>query len=318
MKDTKIEILESKTLSRVAGVVVLPENVIPIGTAEPGSVKVYIRQEVYKRIEKLAKEEMSKEVGSILLGEYIDGETEKSVIISDFIEAKYTDATAATLTFTHETWDYVYKEKEKKYPDKAIVGWQHTHPGYGIFLSSYDLFIQENFFNLPWQVAYVVDPIADTRGFFEWKQGKISKMDGFYVYDQAGKQITVLDKPKPVRKQTSVMTVILSFLLLVSVLVSVSFGMEWRNALNQVAVTSADIVAQAEHPDVQEETLPEDVVMFRVYAVQEGDCLENICAENGLDYRECVQQILKINGIKDVNKIYAGQELYLPINAELR
>ena len=38
------------------------------------------------------------------------------------------------------------KKVKAEYPDKKIVGWQHTHPGYGIFLSSYDIFIQENFY----------------------------------------------------------------------------------------------------------------------------------------------------------------------------
>ena len=63
------------------------------------------------------------------------------------------------------------------------MGWQHTHPGYGVFLSGYDLFIQKNFFNLPFQVAYVIDPIENTRGFFQWKNEKIKKLGGYYIYD---------------------------------------------------------------------------------------------------------------------------------------
>ena len=158
MDDTNIEILETESVVTESSVVALPMNFVSVGTVEHDSVQVYIKQDVYKRIEKFAKEEMSKEVGSILIGDYVDEKDRKTVIISNYIEAKYTDASASTLTFTHETWDYVYKEKDKKYPDKKIVGWQHTHPGYGIFLSNYDIFIQENFFNLPWQIAYVVDP----------------------------------------------------------------------------------------------------------------------------------------------------------------
>ena len=126
------------------------------------------------------------------------------VIISDYILAKYTDASASTLTFTHETWDYVHKEHDEKYPDKKIVGWQYTHPGYGIFLSNYDMFIQENFFNIPFQVAYVIDPVQHLRGFFQWRGWKVEKLKGFYIYDDLGKTIKI-DQPK-IKKNTEVET----------------------------------------------------------------------------------------------------------------
>lgn len=319
MDDTNIEILETESVVTESSVVALPMNFVSVGTLEHDSVQVYIKQDVYKRIEKFAKEEMSKEVGSILIGDYVDEKDRKTVIISNYIEAKYTDASASTLTFTHETWDYVYKEKDKKYTDKKIVGWQHTHPGYGIFLSNYDIFIQENFFNLPWQIAYVVDPIADTRGFFEWKNDKIAKMSGFYVYDEVGREIKISEKAKPVKKHFSISTIILSFLLLVSVLLSVSFGIEKNNIMDRLNEALATISQQSnihmnEEPSAVEQKLPEDVEAFKVYVVQEGDYLESICEQYDLDYASNIQKIMKINSITDVNKIYVGQKLYLPIN----
>ncbi len=319
MDDTNIEILEPENVVADNSVVALPMNFVSVGTVEHDSVQIYIKQDVYKRIEKFAKEEMSKEVGSILIGDYVDEKDRKTVIISNYIEAKYTDASASTLTFTHETWDYVYKEKDKKYPDKKIVGWQHTHPGYGIFLSNYDIFIQENFFNLPWQIAYVVDPIADTRGFFEWKNDKVAKMSGFYVYDEIGREIKISEKAKPVKKHFSITTIILSFLLFVSLLVSVSFGIEKNNVMDRLNEALATISRQSniqmnETPSVVEQELPEDVEAFKVYVVQEGDYLEGICEQYDLDYMSNIQKIMRINSITDVDKIYVGQKLYLPIN----
>lgn len=318
MSETNIEVLEMEKVIADNPIVALPVNFVSVGTVEHDSVQVYIKQDVYKRIEKFAKEEMSKEVGSILIGDYVDEKDRKTVVISNYIEAKYTDASASTLTFTHETWDYVYKEKDKKYPDKKIVGWQHTHPGYGIFLSNYDIFIQENFFNLPWQIAYVVDPIADTRGFFEWKNDKIAKMSGFYVYDEIGKEIKVSEKNKPVKKHFSVTTFVLSFLLLVSLLVSVSFEIEKNNVMGRLNEVLATINRQSnipmnETPSVVEQELPEDIEAFKVYVVQEGDYLEGICKQYDLDYMSNIQKIMRINSIMDVNKIYVGQKLYLPI-----
>lgn len=188
-KDFEIEILEEN--AEEVHSVQLPMNFLTVGEIESDDVKVYIKQDVYKALEKLAASDTGKELGSIILGEYCQEHGKTHVIISQYIEAKYTDASAATLTFTHETWDYVHAEHEKKYPDKKIIGWQHTHPNYGIFLSNYDMFIQENFFNLPFQVAYVIDPIQNIRGFFQWKNGRVEKLKGYYIYDDVGKPIKI-------------------------------------------------------------------------------------------------------------------------------
>lgn len=144
----------------------LPVNFLTVGEIENDDVKVYIKQDVYNALEKYASEDTEHERGTVILGDYREEMGKTHVVISNYIEAKYTDASSSTLTFTHESWDYIHKEHDSKYPDKKIVGWQHTHPNYGIFLSSYDLFIHENFFNMPFQVAYVIDPIQNLRGFF--------------------------------------------------------------------------------------------------------------------------------------------------------
>ena len=188
-KDFEIEIQD--TVSEAGAGVQLPLNFLTFGEIETDDVKVYIKQSTYKALEKLASSDTTKELGSILIGEYCQELGKTHVMISDFVEAKYTDASASTLTFTHETWDYVHKERDRKFPDKKIIGWQHTHPNYGIFLSNYDMFIQENFFNMPFQVAYVIDPIQNIRGFFQWKNGKIEKLKGYYIYDDLGKPIKI-------------------------------------------------------------------------------------------------------------------------------
>ena len=317
MNDMNIEILESENVVS-KGDALLPLNFITVGEIEHDSVRVYIKQSVYKKIEKIAKTQMSKEVGSILIGDYVEESNKKTVVISACIEAKYTDASASTLTFTHETWDYVYKEKEKNYADKKIVGWQHTHPGYGIFLSNYDIFIQENFFNLPWQIAYVVDPIADTRGFFEWKKDSVEKMTGFYVYDDAGKRIAVDEEPAPPKKHVSFSTVVLVVLLMISVLTTIVFGVE-KNVANEkleeaLSKSSTPIISvPAENTAGVVTNISENTETFIVYTVEKGDYLEKICKAHNIDYGKNIWKIKKINGISDVNKLYSGQKLYLPM-----
>lgn len=201
--------------------VTLPKNVYAVGDTS-GSVKIYIKQDVYKDIEEYSALDTSNEAGSILLGQHLEDESGTHIIISEFIEAKYTDASASSLTFTHDTWDYIHTRHEKRCPEKVILGWHHTHPGYDVFLSSYDLFIQENFFDLPFQTAYVVDPLKDNRGFFAKKDGVISRLGGFFIYDHGTKPIKL---PQAKQKGTVNIPKALLYaglvLLLLSTLVSV-------------------------------------------------------------------------------------------------
>ena len=371
-KDFDIEIQDSHDENEAH--VQLPMNFLAFGEIEPDDVKVYIKQDVYRALEKYALVDVEHERGTILLGDYCEDLGKVHVIISNYIEARYTDASASTLTFTHETWDYVYKEQGAKYPDKKIVGWQHTHPSYGIFLSNYDLFIQENFFNLPFQVAYVIDPIQKIRGFFQWKNGKIEKLKGYYIYDDIGKSIKI-EQPKvkkaelPPTKNSKVTTILTTLLCASTVfLACFVFSLNGKyeeqlkkqeEILNDLSVqgdvinsqadtieklqeqlvngildssgqtTAADLIEMLENHEItlqnQEKVLEElkafvesskqesDEAKFITYTVVEGDTLAKICSEHGLDYKTNINIIIELNSIKDVNLIYVGQKLLLPV-----
>ena len=47
-----------------------------------------------------------------------------------------------------------------------VVGWWHSHPGIGCFLSGTDISTQKYFFPEAYQVALVVDPIKDEFKFY--------------------------------------------------------------------------------------------------------------------------------------------------------
>jgi proteasome lid subunit RPN8/RPN11 len=134
---------------------------------------VRIDTAVAEQIEKYALSNTSCELGGILLGTCTGDQNNYTIHIQAAIEAQYTEAGQSSLTFTHQSWDYMNREKEKRYPRLKIMGWFHSHPGFGIFLSSHDTFIQKNFFDLPWLVAYVVDPLGDKAGLFGWNNQQL-------------------------------------------------------------------------------------------------------------------------------------------------
>ena len=134
-------------------------------------------------IERHALSNTSVELGGILLGwECVDETTgEPFVWITQALEARHYENTQASFTYTHDSWEEITRERERLFPDLDVVGWYHTHPGFGIFLSSHDLFIHEHFFTQELQIAYVVDPIRQTRGFFQWREKAVEAVSGFHV-----------------------------------------------------------------------------------------------------------------------------------------
>ena len=167
----------------------LPQNIIPVGERVFEDKNIYIHQKVYEQIHKFALNKTENEHGGILVGRVLNEMGKENTIIEGFIEAKYNTATPTTLTFTHETWEYFHSEIDRKFKDKKIVGWIHTHPNFGIFLSENDRFIQQNFFTDSNQVAYVVDPIQHDEGFFFWINEKLERCPGFYLFDKNGVKI---------------------------------------------------------------------------------------------------------------------------------
>ncbi len=147
-----------------------------IDAIEAKGVYVLINQSASDSILNYAQSDTSCELGGVLLGSYIEKEGKYLVRVEAAVEALYSEARRTNIKFTHKTWEYIDQVKEEKYPETRIVGWYHTHPGFGIFLSKHDQFIHSNFFNLPWQVAYVIDPIQGLDGFFGWLDHSIVKI----------------------------------------------------------------------------------------------------------------------------------------------
>lgn len=149
----------------------------------PGStdLPIFLDFRTADAIERHALRDTSVELGGILLGkECLDDQTgEPFVWVTNALEARHYENTQASFTYTHDSWEEISRERDATHPDLDIVGWYHTHPDFGIFLSGHDLFIHHHFFAQPLQVAYVVDPIRQTRGFFQWRDGQMAQVGGF-------------------------------------------------------------------------------------------------------------------------------------------
>ena len=153
----------------------------------------------------------TRECGGVMIGQKLEGEAGPLVLVEAVIAGMYTDQQRGSVTFTHETWEQINEEKDQKYPGLRIVGWYHTHPGFGIFLSEYDKFIQRNFFNLPWNVAFVLDPRSGETGAFGWQEDQIVRLPNYEVFGD-GKEATdtgetpVPPGPEPAGAEPAILT----------------------------------------------------------------------------------------------------------------
>ena len=150
------------------------------------NLSIYISIEAITRIKEHALQDINQELGGVLVGEVNEYNKKNYINITASIPAHHASHGGASVTFTHRTWEHVYRTLDKEYPDKIILGWYHTHPNFGIFLSADDIFIHRNFFNGPWLVAFVVDPVRNRSGFFVWKNGSIVESGGYYSYRSNG------------------------------------------------------------------------------------------------------------------------------------
>ncbi|MBI5035362.1 MAG: Mov34/MPN/PAD-1 family protein [Chloroflexi bacterium] len=136
---------------------------------------IFMHHRVNVAITQHAREYSDREVGGVLLGDVKrDEHGQMYVVATHAIKAEFADETRGHITFTHNTWLQIHRARERLQPDKIIVGWYHTHPGWTIFLSQWDLFIHTSFFRAPWQIALVVDPSLDRAGFFVWKDNQVN------------------------------------------------------------------------------------------------------------------------------------------------
>jgi len=176
-----------------------PENHYFLGSGDPDSeFRIFIKQEALKRIEDHLLSDVNNELGGVMVGEIcINSNNKKFILINDLIIAMHSNSSLSRLTFTHETWDYINEVMERDFPESKILGWYHSHPGHTVFLSNYDLFIHENFFNLEYMVAYVFDPTIKERGFFVWENDKVEKSNGFFVFDYNEAEFNELIKLNP-------------------------------------------------------------------------------------------------------------------------
>jgi hypothetical protein len=173
----------------------------------PGDFPVLIHRQVIADALAEAAAAPENEAGGFLLG-HLRRDTESSEVflqITALVPAQYTEATAASVTFTPESWAHVRSLTELRGEGEILAGWMHSHPfrfcaecpvpapaeciAKILFFSRDDEFVMNAAFPQPFMVGLVagVEPRLETAlghppvRLFGWERGLI-RARGFHVF----------------------------------------------------------------------------------------------------------------------------------------
>lgn len=140
-------------------------------TGRAAGFQVVFAEDVIDDIREHGRSSPDVEVCGVLVGNVYHDDRGPWCHVAANIRGNGAEGRNAQVTFTSDTWAHINQAMDTQHTGERIVGWYHTHPGFGIFLSEMDVFIQQNFFGEPWQIAYVDDPKGGDRGAFVWQKG---------------------------------------------------------------------------------------------------------------------------------------------------
>lgn len=161
------------------------EGLAVVACGKPkGTPRIYIHADALERIVTHVREHPRSEVGGVLVGSFYTAGKGRVTEVRAALDAPDARGGAAHVTFTPESWAAIHQRVDAEMAG-AVVGWYHSHPGFGVFMSAQDVFIQENFFDGDGHVALVIDPRKRDVGVFTWQmQGErreVSPATGFWV-----------------------------------------------------------------------------------------------------------------------------------------
>ena len=99
-----------------------------------------------------------REVGGVLVG-WSTPTVPPCIVVEDAIEADAVRNDRTSVTFTHDSWSSIFEVLDRDPDARQIVGWYHSHPGFGAFYSAQDRFTHLTCFPDPASIGIVIDPV---------------------------------------------------------------------------------------------------------------------------------------------------------------
>jgi proteasome lid subunit RPN8/RPN11 len=199
------------------------------GDPENSQVVIYIDKKAYGAIYSHGASNLKREVVGILLGDVSqDSNNKYRVDIIGVIKSDVAPGNQTQAKFTDEVWLQLVESAQRDYPNQKVVGWYHTHPGFGAFMSEDDVNCHCVAFSHPWHVAAVCDPVKNELCFFGRDGSEIKAIKGFYTYEVPAKRVEPAlrpDKVAPQRNLPPLLVPVLAIFLTLFTITGIIFWM---------------------------------------------------------------------------------------------
>ncbi len=145
---------------------------------------VYIKANALENLIEHLGSNLKVEQGGILFGRaYQDSSFGIYTEITEAVAAPHTIGTSSHVEFTVDSWMGILDYAKEQLPGEKIVGWYHSHPNIGVFMSGTDMNTQRRFFYRDWCLSIVRDPVRNEIGYF---LGNTAREVRPVIYDDRG------------------------------------------------------------------------------------------------------------------------------------
>lgn len=160
-------------------------EILRLRLAEDVPVPAYINKhaEAKMRNHALSARKSKTEVMGLMLGEVRNWKGQEYVLVRDIVTSDL-DATAVSVKFDSAGFEKLFEKLDSAGFDYVVVGWYHSHPGYGCFLSGTDVKTHTGIFVSPHQIALVIDPLNFEAAAFKIKGDAAVKVDFAIYWDE--------------------------------------------------------------------------------------------------------------------------------------
>ena len=167
------------------------EVVHAVGTPRHAEFAIYLALSAWRTLRTHAESHPNRECGGFLLGD-LCCETDHGCYleIAHALPAQHTEGNIAELRFTQASWATLHRQ-QTDYPGMKVTGWYHTHPGFGAFFSSHDIFTHRAFFRLQHQLGVVYDPLKRSIRCYYWSSRTLVEAPGWYLYGSTSRRSEV-------------------------------------------------------------------------------------------------------------------------------
>lgn len=301
-----------------------------VGKAGPFPRLVF-REDVMLRLDQFAHLRAKGEHGGFLIGRKreLKSAEQYEILVERFVPIPQKDD-ATRLVITQEHIQTVQRALDDSERGEEIVGWAHTHPGFGVFLSTFDKEQHERYFPHSWQVAYVMDNLAHERAAYHFEQGEWHQLEGYYILREMAENEVPIETASEVRWPRMALVA----LLIVFLIGAGSYG--YGLIREVMAPKSQTVVHAPPAPTVQEPVVsvqkkesppstskaeeqptavtvppPAQAPLYGEYIVQKGDNLWKI-AEKLWGDPSLFKLLAEENGITNPSAIPVGKVLKVP------